>query len=401
MTERISTLFDYGDEIVVDGLESPFDPARIKEITMKKIHEENAKPKARVRVRRLSRTLLLAAALSVLFATSALAAGLSIHSRRQAELREELLQGGTVAGYTEFEVPAADGAKGVTLLSALSDGSFEYLWLNLSPVEAEELISPLVGVETENGREYTNIAYRLDGEGEVASTLDLLDMVRFEPEDWIETEHGRTVEPARIEQRYREQFYDPESKTLTVQLHIPMSQLTVDKPTLLELYVKTYGEGYEQSRNSLLGSCELRPVGEEALRFLFPEPWDFENPETGGKGQILGIELVASGVNTYVTHEDMETVYTDEPAHKNVRVAEGQEERWVSWANAEERTVRENMHLNLADGSTAEIAGYLASGGREGTVEKLLSSPRAALWDIHSIVSVTVGDKTWEIPGHN
>ena len=152
---------------------------------------------------------------------------------------------------------------------------------------------------------------------------------------------------------------------------------------------------------SLLGSCEFSPVGEEALRFLFPEPWDFENPVTGGKGQILGIELVASGVNTYVTHEDMETVYTDEPAHKNVRVAEGQQALWASWANAEERTVRENMHLNLADGSTAEIGGYLASGGREGTVEKLLSSPRAALWDIRSIVSVTVGDKTWEIPDHH
>ena len=63
--------------------------------------------------------------------------------------------------------------------------------------------------------------------------------------------------------------------------------------------------------------------------------------------------------------------------------------------------MRENMHLNLADGSTAEIGGYLASGGREGTVEKLLSSPRAALWDIRSIVSVTVGDKTWEIPDHH
>ena len=96
-----------------------------------------------------------------------------------------------------------------------------------------------------------------------------------------------------------------------------------------------------------------------------------------------------------------EPVYTDDPAHKYVQVAEGQDALWASWANAEERTVRENMHLNLADGSTAEIAGYLASGGREGRVEKLLSSPRAALWDIHSIVSVTVGEHTWEIPGHN
>ena len=99
MTERISELFDYGDEIVVDGLESPFDSARIKEITMNRIHEHTDKH-SRVRVRRISRTLLLAAILSTLFVTSALAVGLSIHSRRQAELNETVAQGGAVAGYT-------------------------------------------------------------------------------------------------------------------------------------------------------------------------------------------------------------------------------------------------------------------------------------------------------------
>ena len=401
MTERISELFDYGDEIVVDGLESPFDPARIKEITMNRIHEHTDKH-SRVRVRRISRTLLLAAILSTLFVTSALAVGLSIHSRRQAELNETVAQGGAVAGYTEYAVPSEDGGSGVTLLSALSDGAFEYLWLNVAPVGEDELICPLVGVETENGRVYRNIAYRLKGEEEISSSLGIADMLRFEPEDWVETaDGGRTVPPERMEQRYREQYYDAETKTMTVRVAIPMRDLTPGEPTELELFMKTYGEGFEQAAHKILGTLRFTPVAEEALDFFFPVPWDFENPETGGKGQILGIELVASGVNTYVTHEDIETVYTDDPAHRNVLVADGQTERWVSWANAEEQTVRENMHLNLSDGSMAEIGGYLASGGREGSVEKLLSSGRSTLWDIHSIVSVTVGENTWEIPGHN
>ena len=48
MDKKISELFDYGDEIAVtDGIDAMFDPAEIKEITMKKIHENSVHPRRR------------------------------------------------------------------------------------------------------------------------------------------------------------------------------------------------------------------------------------------------------------------------------------------------------------------------------------------------------------------
>lgn len=57
MNKKISELFDYGDEIVVnDEIGMMFDPAEIKELTMKRIHEDRpaeAAPHTRNRMRRL------------------------------------------------------------------------------------------------------------------------------------------------------------------------------------------------------------------------------------------------------------------------------------------------------------------------------------------------------------
>lgn len=56
MNKKISELFDYGDEIVVkDEIGMMFDPAEIKELTMKKIHEDRpseASPHTRNHMRR-------------------------------------------------------------------------------------------------------------------------------------------------------------------------------------------------------------------------------------------------------------------------------------------------------------------------------------------------------------
>lgn len=77
MIERISNIFDYGDEIVLAGPDRPTDTARIKEMTMKKVHAQNSpqdKTEARVRSRRApGRRILLAAAIAAILAGSALA----------------------------------------------------------------------------------------------------------------------------------------------------------------------------------------------------------------------------------------------------------------------------------------------------------------------------------------
>ena len=64
MDKRISEIFDYGDEIVVtDEINIMFDPAEIKEITMRKINETTARPR-----RPFRRAVIIAAAACLILA---------------------------------------------------------------------------------------------------------------------------------------------------------------------------------------------------------------------------------------------------------------------------------------------------------------------------------------------
>ena len=408
MTERISELFDYGDEIVLEGLDNPFDPAEIKEVTLKKIHE-TAKPGSRVRVRRVSRTLLLAALLSTLFVTSALAVGLSIHARRQEQLKQVLTQGQDVAGYTEYALPT-ENVGGVTLLSAVGDGEFELVWLNVSPVEPEEVPRFMQGEAVEGGTRFYDIGCRIRQDETVRGRADYVNSIEFAPEDWITGTDAagnetRTVSPERMEQRYREQYYDEETKTLTVCLRFVADELQPGEPTELEVDLVTlftpdgrtepisWSEQAELVRS--FGTTTFVPAAEETLKFLFPEPFVFENPETGGRGEIRGIELVASGVNTYVWNEDQEKIFV---SPESTHIAEGQMELWLSWANATEKAMAENVTLHCADGTEALLVPTVAA-HRENGIEKLISSGRIELWDIHSVVSVTVGETVYPLSG--
>lgn len=78
MDKKISDIFGYGDEIAVDwGTGESCDPAEIKELTMKRIHDENITPteygRAVKKARPVWRTLLIAAVAAVLLAGTALA----------------------------------------------------------------------------------------------------------------------------------------------------------------------------------------------------------------------------------------------------------------------------------------------------------------------------------------
>ena len=77
MDKKISEIFDYGDEIViVEEQEHPLDPARIKELTMKKIDNTIFREEAGKSVRKarpVYRTLLIAAVIAALLIGTAVA----------------------------------------------------------------------------------------------------------------------------------------------------------------------------------------------------------------------------------------------------------------------------------------------------------------------------------------
>lgn len=81
MDKRISEIFDYGDEIViVEERDDMFDPARIKELTMKKLNYESTNTTNGTVVKKARpafRTILIAAVVAVVLVGTALAAAAS------------------------------------------------------------------------------------------------------------------------------------------------------------------------------------------------------------------------------------------------------------------------------------------------------------------------------------
>ena len=92
--------------------------------------------------RRFWRTALLAAVIAAFLGLTAYAVGLSVHQRRQQELRQDLnIDGSGTDSYVEYPVPTQESAPtpGVTILSAISDGQEQMVYVNVCPVSEEEV----------------------------------------------------------------------------------------------------------------------------------------------------------------------------------------------------------------------------------------------------------------------
>lgn len=144
MDKRISDIFDYGDEIViVTEQDEIFDPARIKELTMRKINAgvvDTNIQKTIKKVRPAYRTVIIAAVIAVLMIGTALAVSYSSWSaglQNLLNLSEEQaasLEVSELINYPE----ASDTHEGVTISveQAVADGKSAYLALR---VEGEKI----------------------------------------------------------------------------------------------------------------------------------------------------------------------------------------------------------------------------------------------------------------------
>lgn len=85
--------------------------------------------------RMLLRICLAAAVAAALLTVTAYAA-VSIHTRRRQEIRQNMnIDASNTESYVEY---AADDG-GVTLLSAINDGEFQRVYVNISPVDMAEI----------------------------------------------------------------------------------------------------------------------------------------------------------------------------------------------------------------------------------------------------------------------
>ena len=397
MEKKISQLFDYGDEIVAPGEAPAFDPGEIKELTMQKIHGEYRIPKRARAVRRASRTLLIAALIAGLFTVTALAAGLSIHQRRQAQLRESNgVDAHQVTDYVEFDT--ADAA-GLTLLSTINNGENQVVYLNLSPVEADQVYDP--GLQKMAEQQDSWRYYLMEVEG-----TEGYSMLEYTPTDWdfapeemqtVTLEGGTTLEqptPEAMHRKLMESCYDAESKTLTLKGYVTASRLSDGKPVQLHVVLMEMGDGAEESRQLIrdFGTVTLTPTEQTIRTVRFDTPPSFSNQETGETGEVLGVELSFEGVNWLVRYDSAEMVHTRAPKDMTEEERQAYARLVQSWLRAEDQMVWD-ARLNFADGSSMKAPGILQGHYEDGVV-RLIGTLGEGTLDLNHIVSVTVCGQT-------
>ena len=184
MSERISDIFDYGDEIViVEERDDRIDPARIKELTMKKINSGAVCAEIGKTVKKARpawRTVLIAAAVGVLLIGTALAVvtGFSDGLRELLHVTEDEAAMAESSGL--LSTPAASDTSGgvtVSVEQAVADGSNAFVALRIEGFEIPEGSEPVwreasVMLDGELPADCTFITYadmKWDGEGFVYS----------------------------------------------------------------------------------------------------------------------------------------------------------------------------------------------------------------------------------------
>ena len=143
--------------------------------------------------RKIIRTFLIAAILAALMAATAYAI-VSIHQKRQEELREKYKPAENhLTTYVEYSAPE-ETSDTITLLSAYNNGEVQTVYMNVKPVEQEEVRSIFMQDQQEDGRLY-HLSYQFAiDDGEMNGWAEFL--YPFEPE----------------------RNYDPDSKTLSLSL---------------------------------------------------------------------------------------------------------------------------------------------------------------------------------------
>lgn len=312
----------------------------------------------RKRVGRPTRRLAaLAAAAALLLALGVTAYAISsIHQRRQAELKESLsIEDNQVESYVEYDTGAEENRLGVTLLSAVADGEFQRVYVNVSPVSRED-VSACAGTakfafSVDGGNTFSYAAPYMPQEERLK--LNESDLVTaYDPDTGGEIQY---VDPAAVSELMLEHAYDQETQTLTLQCNILRSEMDCTKPVELEVWGITMRPGddgsVEVSLDRNYGSVSFDPTGLEVRVLMLDTPVVFENSETGQCGAIEGLIVYPTELTWLVTHPDAENVYrgdwTEEEKAEYLPLLR-------SWAGSLDQTLC-GAKLNFTDGTSFDI----------------------------------------------
>ena len=141
-----------------------------------------------------------------------------------------------------------------------------------------------------------------------------------------------------------------------------------------------------------LGSAAVERTGQAVRTVWFSEPLSFSNG-AHGKGEFLGAEISASGVNWILRHDGVSQMYRNQEFTDDAqRQAYLELERsWLAAIEEVERTAA----VNFADGSSREVGLPLSSSEPEGDIVKDACLFGGGTINLDQVVSITIGGKTF------
>jgi len=327
--------------------------------------------------RKIIRTFLIAAVLAALMAATAYAI-VSIHQKRQQELREKFMPSeNRLTSYVEYSA-TEETSDAITLLSAYNNGEVQTVYINLEPVEQEEVRTIFMQDRQEDGRLY-HLSYQFAiDDGEMNGWAEFL----------------YPLDPERS--------YDPDSKTLSMSVsfrpadypdrdRFSIHLCSFDNWQIEDEAGHPVLESMVQELRRDFGTIEVELVPSDVRKVLFQQPVSFDNKETGETGKIIGIEIGPSLINWIAVHPDCGWIYGKLDRENEVQF-QNDFARQLSWIRATDDATADAAFL-FSDGRRVEFPRLDGNTGQpDGTVKMRRSLPDAI--DVRDVIAVTVNGKT-------
>ena len=367
---------------------------------------------------RIIRTFLLAAILLALMAATAYAI-VSIHQKRQQELRENLqIEENHVAGYQEFEevsTPEETATEqnekdaSVQLISTFRNGRFADVYFSISPITREEAWDAIgweqknaIYVIASNSRELDD-AYRKIGKG---TEKDLYGRYPVLP-PIQEDEYLRTHE---TREELLEKYYDADTQSLMLKTEFLISSDPIDwnKPVYMNVKIielaslaSSFDEPIEEYWARYDPVCVRDygtiPVTISATEYLVA---DFSGkdifikvPSTDKALHVLGVNIYASEVEWQVTHEGVDLIY-NLPRDDDEAFRRGYEQL-LEWLAVYDQ-VLDGSALIMEDGTQIKLSPSESTPYENGVVT--LYSQLDSTIDLRKVKAIRIIDQEVSIP---
>jgi len=363
--------------------------------------------------RKLWRTLLAAAIIASLLGCTAYAVGVSIHAKRQEQLRQRYqVEENSVTSYAEYELPETPGPS-ITLLSSYNDGKIVHVYVDVSPVPEDEVRDMFMQDRSDDGVvHYLEYLSSVDGDETHTHATFFRQDWEYTSDDYVTVTKadGTTEEYLKPEaelERYFAQSYDAETQTLTLDCFFWLKDLP-EGAMQAELHVFSQDVWARPDENNNLtldertalhrdfGTISVDIPQSDTRKVLFSEPLTFTNPADNCSAELIGVELSSGAITWLLTFDEEVLPYLGDLKEFEGDGSRAAFERQLSWVKQLDSLVAD-ASLTLSDGRVIPVPGALGNSGNRESPFRLYGGWEGTI-PVADVVSVQVSGRSFDLP---